>query len=702
VKTRLALAACAVAGAMLVMALPPAVTPLPGFTRASAGPHDALERRFLDLPSSDRIRAAHQFLTSEPHAAGSQRDRELAEWTRDRFREFGFDEVEIVTHDVLLPSPVNVAIEMVLPLQAGRAWRASAEDGLATLGATALPFHAYSRSGDITAPVIYAGNGGPEDYDWLTAHGIDVRGRIVLVRHAMPYSYRGYKVLSAQQRGAAGVLIYSDPADDGSGKGAVYPQGPWGPRDRVQRGGVAYDFFAPGDPLTPGWPSMPGATRLDTREAPALPKIMSAPLSERDAHTILETLDGLAVPPAWRGSLPVTYRAGSGSTVLRMHVDTDERVRPIWTVTGVLRGRDHPDDLVIVGNHRDAWLYGGVDPSSGSAAMMELARTLGDLKTNGWRPRRSILFASWDAEELSLTSSTEWGEQHAQELREHAVAYLNVDGAVSGQELAIAAVPSLNAVIESATAAVRDPETNLTLTARARSKAGTQTTPAAIVDNRVGGGSDYSVFLNFLGIPVADLSFRGPYGVYHSAYDTHDWVARFGDPGFRYHAALVQLLGLVTLRLADADVVPFDYGDYAGRIDDFARDLRTRWMNAQVSSAHDPMQDVLAAAGELRQATLRFAARREDALRRADAAGLRTLDAQLRIVERSLLDAEGIPGRPWFRHLIYAPKFTYAPELLPGVAEALDAGDLPRARVQAQRLAAAIRRASAALDDADN
>ncbi|HET7218600.1 MAG TPA: transferrin receptor-like dimerization domain-containing protein, partial [Vicinamibacterales bacterium] len=481
---------------------------------------------------------------------------------------------------------------------------------------------------------------------------------------------------------------------------AAYPDGPWGPRDRVQRGGVAYDFLAPGDPLTPGWPSVPGAKRLDASDAPSLPRILSAPLSERDAQAILATMDGPEVPRAWRGALPVTYRAGTGSTVLRVRVRIDERVRPVWTVTGLLRGRDRPDDLVIVGNHRDAWLYGGVDPSSGSAAMMELARTLGDLKKTGWRPRRSILFASWDAEELSLTSSTEWGEQHAQMLREHAVAYLNADSAVSGQDLAIAAVPSLNAVIESATGIVRDPATRLTLTARARSASGSAVAPSPVVDNRVGGGSDYTVFLNHLGVPVADFSFRGPYGVYHSAYDTHDWVARFADPGFRYHAALVQVIGLVTLRLADADVVALDYVPYAERIDEFAREARARWTSSQRSVPEDPLGEVFAAISDLRRAAADFNARRERALVDGDADALRLLNVRLRDAERSLLDPGGLPGRPWFRHLIYAPKFTYAPELLPGVAEAVDAGDLPRARVQAQRLAAAIRRSADALDGA--
>jgi N-acetylated-alpha-linked acidic dipeptidase len=704
VKTGLALALIVAAGALLATAWQPSVVVPPGFSRSSAEAHAVLERRFLDMPSAERIRAAHQFLSSAPHIAGSPRDRQLAEWTRDRFQEFGFDEVEIVEHDVLLPWPLDVRIEMIAPAREPDGWAASiAEDALlqidATAGSPVLPYHAYSASGDVTAPVVYAGDGTPADYDWLAARGVEVKGRIVLVKHSVPYAYRGFKVLTAQQRGAVGVLIYSDPIDDGHGRGGVYPDGPWGPGDRVQRGGIAYDFLVPGDPLTPGWASTPGAKRIDSRQADSLPRIVSAPLAERDARAILESLEGLEVPDRWRGALPVAYRAGPGPAVVRMRVRNDDRVRPVWTVTGMIRGRERPDDLVIVGNHRDAWVYGGVDPSSGSAAMMELARALGDLKKTGWRPRRSVLFASWDAEEFSLTSSTEWGEQHAQRLRDHAVAYVNVDSAVSGQDLAAAAVPSLNALIESAARVVRDPATRLTLAARARTaSASSADTPSTLVDNRLGGGSDYAVFLNHLGVPVADLSFRGPYGVYHSAYDTHHWVATIGDPGFRYHAALVELWGLITLRLADADFVPLDYAAYANRIDEFARELRTRWTSTQLSTPDDPLADVLAAAGELGRAAGAFNARRDRALRDQERVAIGALNDQLLAVERALLDPDGIPGRPWFRHLIYAPKFTYAPEMLPGVAEAVDAGDLRRARQQAQHLAAAIRRAAAALD----
>ena len=269
-----------------------------------------------------------------------------------------------------------------------------------------VAYHAYSASGDVTAPVVYAGSGNPSDYDWLTKQGIDVKGKIVLVRYSVPYSYRGFKALAAEQRGAAGILIYSDPAEDGFKKGRTYPDGPWGPESHIQRGGIGYDFRVPGDPLTPGWASVPGAPRIKAADAASLPKIMSAPLSWRDARPILEALKGPDAPATWQGGLPITYRVGAGPATVHMRVQMDDKVRPIWTVTGRLTGTQSPDQLVIVGNHRDAWVYGGVDPSSGTASLMELARSLGALAKRGTRPKRTIVFASWDAEEFTLTSST--------------------------------------------------------------------------------------------------------------------------------------------------------------------------------------------------------------------------------------------------------------------------------------------------------
>ena len=651
-----------------------------GFTRDGAAAESALERRFLPLPSRDRIRDEHRVFAGEPHLAGSDRDRVLALRTRDRFIELGLEHVEVTTHEVLLPWPEEVVVEMRSP----SVWRASMrEDPIPEDPYTqippekaGLPYHAYPASGEITAPVVYAGSGNPADYDALARRGIDIRGKISLVRYSVPYSYRGFKALTAQQRGAAGILIYSDPADDGAGKGAVYPKGPWGPESHIQRGAVVYDFMVPGDPLTPGWASVPGARRISKSEAVSLPAIISAPLSYKDARVLLEAKD----------------------PVVHMKVRSDDRIREIWTVTGTIVGSDKPDDLVIVGNHRDAWIYGGVDPSSGSAALMELARTLGELARGGWRPRRSILFASWDAEEFTLTSSTEWGEQHAARITEGAVAYLNVDSAGSGPAFTATAVPALNRLISEVAHTVRDPALRIPVAAASRDRRAAirGSLPAGssddLVDNRLGGGSDYTVFLNHLGIPVADLAFDGPYGVYHSIYDTHEWVARIGDPGFRYHATMVQLWGLLALRLANADALPLDYVPYADGIAGFIKDIERR-----ATASRPAFADLHAAAAELKDAALGFNRRRDDALARVDLPALERLNASLIRVERALIDPAGIPERPWYRHLIYAPKYTYAPEVLPGVAEAVDAGKEALAAGEAVRVTKALRRAAALL-----
>lgn len=674
-----------------------------GFTASSAREQRALEARFLRLPSAERAEAWHRFLTEEPHVAGSPRDRELAEWTRDRWREFGLDDVEIVEHEVLLPYPQEVTVEMTAP----KPWRASLkEDPIAGdkdtwSDAIGIPYHAYSASGDVTAPVVYAGSGNPADYDWLAERGIDIKGKVALVRYSVPYSYRGFKALTAQKRGAAGILIYSDPADDGYGKGETYPNGPWGPESHIQSGGIVYDFMVPGDPLTPGWASLPGARRIAASEAASLPTIMSAPLPYKDARVILQALGGAAAPRAWQGGLPFTYHVGPGPATIHMRLRIDDRVRPIWTVVGRVRGSAEPESLVVLGNHRDAWSYGGVDPSSGSASMVELARALGTLARDGVRPRRTVVFASWDAEEFTLTSSTEWGEQHESTLRDHAVAYINVDSSTSGPNFSASAVPSLNRLIAEAAEAVTDPNTGIPIAAAWRERGARErgTLPtggsAELVNNRLGSGSDYTVFLNFLGVPIVDMSFDGPYGVYHSIYDNHQWVSRIGDPGFRYHAAMARIWGVMALRLANADVVPLDYRPSAARINEFLGEVEKRWTRGSEPD-FTPARD---AARRFAHAADAAAARVERILAggSADPADVARINRALMAAERALLDPAGIPGRPWYRHQIYAPKFTYAPEVLPALAEAIEAGDAARLEAQIRRLAAALDRAAETL-----
>ncbi len=668
-----------------------------GFGAESLAPQRKLEERLLRFPSTERIQADHRYLTSKPHVAGTPRDRELAEWTAAEWRKAGLEDVQIIEHEVLLPYAEEVSVDMTAP----RAWRASLreepidgdEDTFADAGVT---YHAYSAAGDISAPVVYAGSGNPADYDWLAARGIDVKGKIALVRYSVPYSYRGFKALTAQQRGAAGIIIYSDPADDGYGKGKVYPEGPWGPESHIQRGGIVYDFMVPGDPLTPGWASVPGAKRITAREAASLPAIVSVPMSYKDARVLLETLAGPEAPRAWQGGLPFTYRVGPGPTAVRIRVRNDDKVRPIWTVTAKIRGAAEPDRWIIVGNHRDAWVYGGVDPSSGSASMMELARALGAELKNGSRPKRTIVFASWDAEEWTLTSSTEWGEQFEREVREKAVAYLNVDSSASGPNLTAAAVPSLNRFVTEAAAAVRDPATKVPLTAawtsRSMKERGSLPTGAGtdLVNNRLGSGSDYTVFLNFIGVPIVDMAFDGPYGVYHSIYDNHQWVSRVGDPGFRYHAAMTRLWAVMSARLANADLLPLDYRPYAARVGEFLKEIE--------HEAGRTFAEARSASDRFTRAAGLAATRAASALERNDGAALAAINRALMQAERGFLDMQGIPDRPWYRHQIYAPKYTYAPEVLPGLAEAVRARNTARVAQQEQRLAAALDRAANALN----
>ncbi len=673
-----------------------------GFTPSGAAYQLALETRFLALPSADRARDFHRYLTDKPHIAGSDRNRHLAEWMRDLWREYGLDTVEIVEHEVLLPWPEEVSLTM----PGTPPWQARfTEDPVPGDPDTAVPvlhYNAYSRSGEVEAPVVYAASGNPENYDWLEANGIDVRGKIVLVRYSVPYSYRGFKALTAERRGAAAMLVYSDPAEDGASKGAVYPDGPWGNESHIQSGGIPYDFLVPGDPLTPGWASVPGARRIPPEEALSLPKIVSAPLSARDARVLLQSLDGPEAPPAWQGGLGINYRVGPGTVPVRLRVRLDDAQRRIQTVIGTLRGSEHPEQQVLLGNHRDAWIYGGVDPSSGTASMMDLARSLGALRRAGLRPKRSIVLASWDAEEFTLTSSTEWGEQFEAALREHAVAYLNVDSSTSGPTFTAAAVPALNRFIEEAAAAVTDPATGLSVAdAKRRPVAQPQGSlpnagGAQLVSNRLGSGSDYTVFLNFVGVPVVDMSFDGPYGVYHSQYDNHQWVSRVGDPGFRYHEAMTKLWGVMALRLANADALPLDYRPYAERIGEFGVELETKWRD-RGTDASPGFDRLRAAVTRLGHAAAAATAAQSQALSAGDTAELNVINRRLMQAERAFLEPEGLPGRPWYRHQIYAPKFTYAPELLPAVAEAIETGDASKVGEQIGRLVVVLERVAKTL-----
>ena len=515
---------------------------LPGFSPQHAAAEVKLEDRLKSAISTDRIRTYHHYLSAKPHPAGSAQDHEVAQYIAEEWKRQGLEDVIIRQYDVLGTRPVSTMLEMTAPKSYHALLR---EAPYAVDPDTANPevssaWIGFSQSGEVTAPVVYAHSGNPEDYELLRQNGIDVKGKIVLVRYSNPYSYRGFKALTAQKLGVAALLIYSDPAEDGYKRGKVFPDGPWGPESHIQRGAITYDFMVPGDPLTPGWASLPGAKRIPQSEARSLPHIIALPLSWEDAKPLLENMTGAIAPPSWQGGLPITYRF-TGSVVAHLKVEMDNSTQPYYVVEGRIRGSEHPDQWIVLGNHHDAWVYGGVDPASGGASQMELTRAFGALLKDGIRPRRTIVFCSWDGEEIGLTGSTEWGEQFAPELRQGLVAYLNVDSSAAGPNFHGAASGSLAPLLVDATHSIPAPTggslydawLKTTATERAEEKDTQPVTASNVVNTRIGSGSDHTVFLNFLGRPVITLEFDGPYGVYHSMYDDFYWMNHFGDPGYQ-------------------------------------------------------------------------------------------------------------------------------------------------------------------------
>ena len=664
-----------------------------GFTAASALRENQIEQQFKTIPNPDEERRQHRIFTSEPHVAGSQRNNDLAKYIAEEWRKQGLEDVVIRRYDVYSTAPKNTSLEMVAPVHYRASLREQPYEVDPDTGnpKVSSAWTGMSISGEVTAPVVYAHSGNPEDYDLLRKRGINVKGKIVLVRYSNPYSYRGFKALTAQREGAAAMLVYSDPAEDGDKKGKTFPDGPWGPESHIQRGAITYDFMVPGDPLTPGWASVPGAKRIPLSEAVSVPKIMALPLSWKDAKPLLENLGGPPAPADWQGGLPLEYHLGGARARVHLKISMDNSIKPYYVVEARIRGAELADEWVVLGNHRDAWVYGGVDPSSGTASMMEMTRSLGQLLKNGIRPRRTLVICSWDGEEVGLTGSTEWGEQFADELRKKAVAYINVDSSTSGPDFEGSSVASLAPMLIETSRSLQDPsgrslyEAWKESTARKKTEnreAGTAI-DSTLVNTRIGSGSDHTVFLNFVGMPVIGLGFEGPYGVYHSMYDDFYWMNHFGDPGYRYHTLMSQLWGVLALRLANADVLPFDFATYAGNIRDFVHDL------AQGKDlSHLDLDPIFAGIDRFNAAATRL----NQSLAQAMAAGtlssaqVQDLNRGSMQVERNWLNAAGIPGRPWFKHMLYGARYTYAHLELPGLTEAVEAQDWSTARQQAQFL----------------
>jgi N-acetylated-alpha-linked acidic dipeptidase len=668
-----------------------------GFTPASTTRESATEARFKAIPSPEEERRQHRIFTAEPHVAGSKRNNELADYIAAEWRKQGLEDVAIREYDVYGTNPKSASLEMIAPISYRATLREAPLDADPDSKNPAISgaWSGMSISGEVTAAVVYAHSGNPEDYDLLRKHRISVKGKIVLVRYSNPYSYRGFKALTAEREGAAAILIYSDPAEDGYKKGTVDPDGPWGPEYHIQRGAITYDFMVPGDPLTPGWASVPGAKRIPIEQAASVPKIMALPLSWHDAKPLLENMDGPVAPADWQGGLPIQYHLGGERVRVHLKIEMDNSTQPYYVVEGRIWGAELADEWIVLGNHRDAWVFGGVDPSSGTASMMEMTRALGALAKEGMRPRRTIVVCSWDGEEVGLTGSTEWGEQFADELRSKAVAYINVDSSTSGPNFHGQAVASLAPMLVETARSLQDPsgkslydawKASRTREAR-EGKQAKEITDSNLADTRIGSGSDHTVFLNFVGMPVIGLQFDGPYGVYHSAYDDFYWMNQFGDPGYRYHTLMSQLWGVLSLRLANAYLLPFDFASYAWNIREFVdelakgKDLRELDLKAVRWGIDD-----FEAAGKHLDESLQHAL----ASGKVDSEAASALNHGIMQVERNWLNPDGIPGRPWFKHILYGARFTYAHLELPGLTEAVEKKDWPTARQQAEILRQAL------------
>jgi N-acetylated-alpha-linked acidic dipeptidase len=672
------------------------------------------DQKFLAVPSAARAEEHLKILTSAPHVAGSPEDLKTADYVALKFKEAGL-ETAVVEYRVWMNRPAEVSFTV------------TAGAGVKLTGPTRehvsgdpfqddpriLPgFSGSSPSGDVEAEVVYANYGSPADFKKLDEQKIDVRGKIVIVRYGE--NFRGVKSFVAEERGAAAVLIYSDPWDDGYFRGDAYPKGPWRPDTGVQRGSIQYMFKYPGDPTTPGFaslPTLPDSKRVPPAEAADMPKIPTTPISYHDAAPILQNLGGPETPREWQGALPFTYHIGPGPVRVKLHIKQDYRYWPIWDVIGKIRGSKYPNDWVVLGNHRDAWVYGAVDPNSGTSAMLEAVHGLGELLKQGWRPERTIIFGSWDAEEEGLIGSTEWGEEHEHDLA-NTVAYFNLDVAVSGPNFNASAVPSLKGFVRDVTKLVPSPKGGMLYDVwkaeklkQAEHRPGPDFNqnrrPNARVDDDVpvgdlGSGSDYSVFIQHLGIPSADMTSSGSYGVYHSAFDDFAWFKKFGDPTFVYEQEMARVLGLEAIHMASVDVLPYDYELYGKEISAYIDQAKNKATQNLGANAPD-FTAASEAAKRFTRAGAKILAMQKDPPKGEAAARLnRTLVA----AERALLLEKGLPERPWFRHSIYAPgQYTgYAAVVIPGVNEAIDAKNTSLAGEQVQVLADALNRAAATLE----
>jgi N-acetylated-alpha-linked acidic dipeptidase len=691
------------------------------------------ESRFRGLPDADTLRETMRRLSARPHHVGSPYDRDNAEWILARLKAWGWD-AKIETFDVLFPTPRERVLELVGPVR----YTAKLVEPPVSLDPTSgqkaeqLPtYNAYSIDGDVTAPLVYVNYGVPADYEELDRLGISVKGAIVIARYGQ--SWRGIKPKVAAEHGAVGCIIYSDPASDGYSAGDVFPKGPFRPADGVQRGSVMDMPLHPGDPLTPGEGATSGARRLPISQARTLTRIPVLPISYRDAQPLLEALGGPVAPENWRGTLPITYHVGAGPARVHLRLKFNWDTRTLYDVIGTLKGSAAPDEWIVRGNHHDAWVNGAEDPISGQVALLEEARAMGALLKEGWKPRRTIIYAAWDGEEEGLLGSTEWAEAHAQELRQKAVVYINTDGNGRGY-LGMGGSHTFEKFMNDVARDIPDPETGLTAWKRAQLATIRYGTPEARTAARqsvlrldpLGSGSDWSAFLQHLGVAALNLGYGGEDdgGIYHSIYDDFYWYTHFSDTSFVYGKALAQTVGTAVMRLAGAELLPLQFtglaenvGSYSDEVQKLLTDKRTeiqernRQLDEGVFTAtSDPRRPTVAPPRDAEPPFLNFAPLMNamDSLKRSaaryDSAETRAgegdgtgylkaaragLNARLLESERRLTNPEGLPHRSWYRHLIYAPGFYtgYGVKTLPGVREAIEQKDYKLAETEIDRLA---------------
>ncbi len=700
------------------------------------------DAKFRELPQPSNVRASMERLSARPHHVGSPYDKDNAEWLLARFKEWGWD-AEIEVFSVLFPTPKERVLELLEPTRFTARLEESALPGDPTTSQRdeQLPtYNAYSIDGDVTGPLVYVNYGRPEDYDVLERYGISVKGAIVVARYGE--SWRGIKPKVAAEHGAVGCLIYSDPKDDGFGAGEVFPNGPMRPRDGAQRGSVMDMPVYPGDPLTPGVGATADAKRLAIKDATTLTKIPVMPISYADAQPLLASLTGAIVPADWRGGLPITYHFGPGAGRAHLKLAFNWDQKPLYDVIARLRGSTFPDQWVIRGNHHDGWVNGAEDPVSGLAAMLEEARALGELRKQGWAPKRTIVYCAWDGEEPALLGSTEWAETHGIELQQKAVVYLNSDSNGRGF-LEAEGSHALEHFINDVARDITDPETKLSVWKRQQARAIERAKPEdkekvrSRADWRIGAlgsGSDYTPFLQHLGIPTLNIGFGGEdgAGVYHSIYDDFYFYTHFLDTDFAYGRTLAQTAGTAIIRLADADILPFQFANLADTVRSYDEELqllvkkkrediaeRNREITDGVFAAtNDPKRPRVAPKIQplppaldftpisrsietlTRRAVALDEARAAAAKKPASQAALVALNLKIAQSEQQMIDAAGLVHREWFKHLLYAPGFYtgYGVKTMPGVREAIEQGQYDAAPAEMARVGKALEREAAWLD----